>query len=106
MALRRTSHPDLDSDLARLEREVAAATGSPVAPRQSGKAPERRAEGGRLSRLQDNSRSLFRKLAAVAILIVAAAILLKVAVGFLASIVWLVVAVVAVVGLLWAWRQL
>src|SRR4051794_729915 len=94
----------LDDELAALEREVAAATGSPV-PAASADPPAKRARGDRLEQARTSSRSLFRKLAAVAIMIVAAAILLKVLIGVIASILWIVIAIAAVVALLWAWRQ-
>ena len=92
--------------MAALEREVAAATGSPVPAESRAEPPSSRPRGDRLDKARTTSRSLFRKLAAVAILIVAAAILLKLAVGVIASILWIVIAIAAVVALVWAWRQL
>ncbi len=47
-----------------------------------------------------------RKVAAVAILVAAAYLLLKVVVGFVVGIVWVAVAVLAVVGVIWAVRTL
>src|SRR3954447_1949888 len=98
---------DLDDELAALEREVAAATGSPVPAAAPAEAPAKAkpAPGDRLESARTTSRSLFRKLAAVAILIVAAAVLLKVLIGVVASIMWIVIAIAVVVALLWAWRQ-
>jgi uncharacterized membrane protein len=96
----------LDDEMAALEREVAAATGSPVPAADHAEPPSKRARGDRLEQARTTSRSLFRKLAAVAILIVAAAVLLRVAIGVISGILWIVIAVVAVVSLVWAWRQL
>jgi uncharacterized membrane protein len=96
---------ELDDELAALEREVAAATGSPVPAAAPAEPPSKQARGDRLEQARTTSRSLFRKLAAVAIMIVAAAILLKVLIGVIASILWIVIAIAAVVALLWAWRQ-
>src|SRR3954453_22840788 len=115
---------ELDDELAALEREVAAATGSPVPAAAPAEPPSKPARGDRLEQARTTSRSLFRKLAPVAILIVAAAgllkgllrgtaslivaaaVLLKVLVGVIASIMWIVIAVAAVIALIWAWRQL
>jgi hypothetical protein len=47
-----------------------------------------------------------RKLLAVAILLVAAYILFKVVLGFVAAIAWIAVIVVAIVGVIWAIRVL
>ena len=47
-----------------------------------------------------------RKLLAVAVLIVAAYVLFKLVLGFVASIAWIVVAVVAVFAVIWALRVL
>jgi hypothetical protein len=47
-----------------------------------------------------------RKLLAVAVLIVAAYVLFKLVLGFVAGIAWIVIAVVAVAAVLWAVRVL
>jgi hypothetical protein len=47
-----------------------------------------------------------RKVLAVAVLLVAAYILFKVVLGFVAAIAWIVVAVVAVFAVIWALRVL
>src|SRR3954469_17395581 len=96
---------ELDDELAALEREVAAATGSPVPAAAPAEPPSKQARGDRPGPARTPSRSLFRKLAAVAIMIVAAAILLKVASGVIASILWIVIALAAVVAFLWAGRE-
>ncbi len=49
---------------------------------------------------------LGRKALAVAVLVAAAYLLFKLVVGFVASIVWILVAVVAVVAVIWAVRTL
>ena len=46
--------------------------------------------------------SLARRALAVVILAAAAYLLLKIVIGIIASVAWIVVAVVAVVGILWA----
>jgi hypothetical protein len=47
-----------------------------------------------------------RKLLAVAVLVVAAYVLFKLVLGFVAAIAWIVVAVVAVMAVIWALRVL
>jgi hypothetical protein len=47
-----------------------------------------------------------RKLLAIAVLVVAAYVLFKLVLGFVAGIAWLVVLVVAVVAVIWALRVL
>ncbi|MET0614951.1 MAG: hypothetical protein ABW142_05860 [Thermoleophilaceae bacterium] len=47
-----------------------------------------------------------RKLLAVAVLVVAAFVLFKLVLGFVAAIAWIVVAVVAVMAVVWAIRVL
>ena len=47
-----------------------------------------------------------RKLLAVAVLIVAAYVLFKLVLGFVAAIAWIVIAVVAVIAVFWAVRVL
>ena len=47
-----------------------------------------------------------RKLLAVAVLVVAAYVLFKLVLGFVAAIAWIVVAVVAVMAVVWALRVL
>ena len=46
--------------------------------------------------------TLLRRALAVVILAVAAWLLLKIVIGLIASVAWIVVAVIAVVGILWA----
>ncbi len=51
----------------------------------------------------ENTRpSLARRALAVVILALAAYFLLKIVIGIIASVAWIVVAVVAVIGILWA----
>ena len=47
-----------------------------------------------------------RKLLAVAVLVVAAFVLFKLVLGFIAAIAWIIVAVVAVMAVIWAVRVL
>jgi hypothetical protein len=47
-----------------------------------------------------------RKLLAVAILVVAAFVLFKLVLGFIAAMAWIVVAIVAVIAVIWALRVL
>ena len=47
-----------------------------------------------------------RKLLAVAVLIVAAFVLFKLILGFVAAIAWIVIAVVAMIAVIWALRVL
>jgi hypothetical protein len=47
-----------------------------------------------------------RKLLAVAVLVVAAYVLFKLVLGFVAAIAWIVVAIVAVLAVVWALRVL
>jgi hypothetical protein len=47
-----------------------------------------------------------RKLLAVAVLVVAAYVLFKLVLGFVAAIAWLVIAIVAVLAVIWALRVL
>ena len=47
-----------------------------------------------------------KKLLALGILLVAAWVLLKIVIGFVASIAWIAVAILAVVGIVWAIRVL
>jgi hypothetical protein len=47
-----------------------------------------------------------RKLLAVAVLVVAAFVLFKLVIGFVAAIAWIIVAVVAVMAVIWALRVL
>jgi hypothetical protein len=47
-----------------------------------------------------------RKLLAVAVLVVAAFVLFKLVIGFVAAIAWILVAVVAVMAVIWALRVL
>jgi hypothetical protein len=47
-----------------------------------------------------------RKLLAVAVLVVAAYVLFKLVLGFVTAVVWIVVAIVAVMAIIWALRVL
>jgi hypothetical protein len=47
-----------------------------------------------------------RKLLAIAVLVVAAYILFKVVLGFVAGVAWIAVVVIAIVGIVWAIRVL
>jgi hypothetical protein len=47
-----------------------------------------------------------RKLVAVAVLVVAAYVLFKLVLGFVAAVAWIVVAIVAVIAVVWALRVL
>jgi hypothetical protein len=47
-----------------------------------------------------------RKLLAVAVLVVAAFVLFKIVIGFVAAIAWIIVAIVAVMAVIWALRVL
>jgi hypothetical protein len=47
-----------------------------------------------------------RKLLAVAVLVVAAFILFKIVLGFVAAIAWIVIAIIAVMAVVWALRVL
>jgi hypothetical protein len=51
---------------------------------------------------QESRPSLARRGLAVLILVVAAYVLLKIVIGIVAAVSWVVVAVIAVVGVLWA----
>ena len=52
--------------------------------------------------MENTGPSLARRALAVVILAVAAWLLLKIVIGIIASVAWIVVAVIAVVGILWA----
>ena len=105
MGTGRRPKSDLDAELAQLEREIAAATGESPKPAPKG-ADRARSSGGRMDSARSTGRSVLRKAAAVAIIIIAVAIALKVLVGFLATILWLVVGIAVIVALVWAVRQL
>jgi hypothetical protein len=47
-----------------------------------------------------------RKLLAVAVLVVAAFVLFKLVIGFVAAIAWIIIAIVAVMAVIWALRVL
>jgi hypothetical protein len=47
-----------------------------------------------------------RKLLAIAVLVVAAFVLFKIVIGFVAAIAWIAIAVVAVIAVVWALRVL
>ena len=51
---------------------------------------------------QAKGPSLARRAIAVVVLAIAAWLLLKIVIGIIASVAWIVVAVIAVVGVLWA----
>jgi hypothetical protein len=64
---------------------------------------------GALPRIGDMGQAVSdaaRKLLAVAVLIVAAFVLFKIILGFVAAIAWIVIAVVAVLAVIWALRVL
>lgn len=52
--------------------------------------------------MEQTGPSLARRALAVVILAVAAWLLLKIVIGIIASVAWIVVAVIAVVGIFWA----
>lgn len=56
--------------------------------------------------MADALSNLGRKALAVAVLIVAAYVLFKMVLGFVAGLLWIVVAIVAVIGVVWALRVL
>jgi hypothetical protein len=47
-----------------------------------------------------------RKLLAVAVLVIAAFVLFKLVIGFVAAVAWIIVAIVAVMAVIWALRVL
>jgi hypothetical protein len=106
MGTGRRPKSDLDAELAQLEREIAAATGEKPKPAPRGADRPRGGDSRRLDSARSTGRSVLRKAAAVAIIILAVAIALKVLVGFLATILWLVVGIAVIVALVWAVRQL
>jgi len=55
---------------------------------------------------ETRSSSWGTKIIAAVVLLVAAWVLLKVVIGIIATVAWVVVAVLAVVGVLWAYRTL
>ena len=103
---RRRPQKDLDAELAQLERESPRPRGAagPAKPRPS--APAEPDKPGRIDAARTSGRSLLRKVVALVIIVAAGAILLKIAVGFIATIFWLVAAVLAIVAIIWAVRQL
>lgn len=56
--------------------------------------------------MRDFAADAGKKLLALVILLVAAWVLLKIVIGFVATIAWIVVAVIAVFALIWAIRVL
>lgn len=56
--------------------------------------------------MADAAANLGKKLIAVAVLVVAAYLLFKLVIGLVASVVWLIVAVIAVLAVIWAVRTL
>ena len=56
--------------------------------------------------MEETRPSLARRAVALLILVVAAYLLLKVVIGLIASIAWIAVAVIAVVGVFWAFNTL
>jgi hypothetical protein len=107
MGTGRRPQNDLDTELAQLQREVDAATGSAPAPKPARAERSERPEksGGRFDTAKASGRSLLRKVAAVAIILIAVAIALKIAFGFLITFLWLAVGLVAVGAIIWAIRQ-
>lgn len=61
---------------------------------------------GTLGPMKKTGSSFLMKVLAVLVLAVAAWILLKVVIGILAGVAWIIVIVLAVVGVLWAWNTL
>jgi hypothetical protein len=64
---------------------------------------ERSARIGRMGQAVSDAA---RKLLAIAVLLVAAYILFKVVLGFVAAVAWIVVVVIAIAGIVWAIRVL
>lgn len=60
----------------------------------------------RIDVMADALSNLGRKMLAVAVLIVAAYVLFKLVLGFVMGLVWIAVAIVAVIGVVWAMRVL
>ena len=56
--------------------------------------------------MEKTGSSFPMKIVAILVLAVAAWILLKVVIGILAGVAWIIVIVLAVVGILWAWNTL
>ena len=56
--------------------------------------------------MSEFARQAGRKLLAVIVLLVAAYVLFKVALGFITGLVWIVIVVVAVIAVIWATRVL
>lgn len=56
--------------------------------------------------MEKTGSSFGMKILAILVLAVAAWILLKVVIGILAGVAWIIVIVLAVVGILWAWNTL
>lgn len=56
--------------------------------------------------MTDTVSDLAKKLLAAAVLVVAVYLLFKLAIGLVASLVWIIVAVVAVIAVIWAVRTL
>jgi hypothetical protein len=56
--------------------------------------------------MEKTGSSFGMKLLAILILVVAAWFLLKVVIGLIAGVAWLIAVVLAIVGVLWAWNTL
>lgn len=56
--------------------------------------------------MADTATALGKKLLAIAVLLVAAWVLFKLVLGFVAAVAWILVAVLAVVAVVWALRVL
>ena len=56
--------------------------------------------------MQNSGSSFGMKVLAVLVLVVAAWVLLKVVIGLIAGLAWLIAIVLAVAGVLWAWNTL
>jgi len=60
---------------------------------------------GEVGKFREASSALARRTVAVVVLLVVAWLVLKLVIGLVATVAWLVVAAVAVVGVVWALRQ-
>lgn len=56
--------------------------------------------------MEKTGSSFGMKLLAILVLVIAAWFLLKVVIGLIAGVAWLIAVVLAVVGVLWAWNTL
>ncbi len=60
---------------------------------------------GEVGKFREASSALARRTVAVVVLLVVAWLVLKLVIGLVATVAWLVVAAAAVVGVVWALRQ-